>query len=449
MLLHSLKMIWAERKSNGWILLELIVIFTILWFCSGFMYEKGKQFFEPIGFDIHHTYLLRFGIGKNVNIEDYSQDYDYPQDGLTIIEKLKQYPAIESACLSNSASAPYLSSYRGRTVSKDSAYYQYAYRQVSPEYFDVFKIKFQSGGPFGANEILSKNQVVASPEADNTFFKEDITSLKEIINWELEPGYNPTTQEEYDQAPKVKVVWKVTGVTDKIKRNEDEPYRRILFFPMKRNDFDPRQENDACFCIRVKPQADKNFIATFRKEMSEQLKIGPFELTSIAPLSESRTSYLKDTTEKIETMGVVILFLLVNVFLGIVGTFRFRANARRGEIGLRCALGSSKKKIRQLLLDETFLILLVASIPATILALNIQWLGILPKLGVSILEDKNPGEMMMFFSDHAILNKSMFLLNLIIYLITFVTMLIIIWLGTWYPAKKASEIQPAEALHYE
>jgi putative ABC transport system permease protein len=67
-------MIWAERKSNLWIFVELILIFTILWFCSGFMYEKGKQYFEPVGMDINHTYLLRFNIRNNVNIDDYPKD---------------------------------------------------------------------------------------------------------------------------------------------------------------------------------------------------------------------------------------------------------------------------------------------------------------------------------------------------------------------------------------
>ena len=444
MLLHSLKMIWAERKSNIWIMLELIVIFTILWFCSGFMYEIAKNFIEPVGVDIKHTYTLRFNINRNVNIDEYPQDYDYPQDGITIMERIKKYPAIESACFSSRSSTPYAGSYSGNSILKDTINYAYKVSTVSPEYFDVFKIKFLSGKPFDANEVLSKNQVVASPMASNRFFEEDITYLKEIIKLELEPGQNPQTHEEYLQAPKIETIWKVTGVVNKIKRGEFYPYERIIFFPMNRNDFSP-QYGRTDFCIRVKPQADKNFIETFRKDMSEQLKVGPFELSSIEKISDRRDVFLQDGTDKVETMSVVIIFLLINVFLGIVGTFRFRANARRGEIGLRCAIGSSKNKIQQLLLSETFMILLLASIPATIIALNIQIMGVLPKLGVSILDVTK----ISMAKEEGVENMSVFLLNLITYLITFVSMLIIIWLGTWYPAKKASEIQPAEALHYE
>jgi len=438
---HSLKMVWAERKSNSWILLELIVIFTILWFCSGFMYEKGKQFFEPLGFDINHTYLLRFDIRKNVNIEDYPKDYDYPQDGLTIMDRIKKYPAIENACFSSNYSTPYQFSYRGRGILNDTTFYGCRYCEVTSEYFDVFRIKFQSGRPFDANESLSKNYTVAAPEADNSFFKDDITSLKEIINIELAPGEAWTDNvKEFLKKKTVSTVWKVTGVVNKIKRSEYYSYGRILFFPLSQSDLNPQNVD---LCIRVKPQSDKNFIATFRKEMNEQLKVGPFELASLTPLSESRSLFTQDTRAKIETIWVVILFLLVNVFLGIVGTFRFRANARRGEIGLRCALGSSKKKIQQLLLGETFMILLIASIPATILALNIQLYGIVSKLGISILENTNMVE------NAANSKHSTTLLNLITYLITFVMMFVIIWLGTWYPAQKASKIQPAEALHDE
>jgi len=441
MLQHSLKMIWAERKSNTWIFIELIVIFTILWFCSGFMYERGKKLFEPTGMDINHTYVLNFDIQKNVNIEDYPKDYDYPQDLNTIMERLKQYPAIENACFSNYYSTPYSGSYQGRGIFKDSVIYDYAFRSVSPEYFDVFKIKFQSGKPFDANEALSKDQVVASPEADNTFFKnEDITSLKEIIKIDFNPGFNPKgkPQEEIEKAIKTKTVWKVTGAIKKLKRSEVEPYRRILFFPIHLSDFSLNYPNMVDFCIRVKPQFDKNFINTFRKDMGERLKVGPLELSTITPPSKNRSMFLRDTMEQIEMMWVVIAFLLVNVFLGIVGTFRFRANARRGEIGLRCAMGSSKLKIQQLLLSETFVLLLLASIPATIIALNIQWLGILTKLGVSIMADTEIAR-----------NKVVIMQNVITYLFTFGSMLLIIWLGTRYPAKKASEIQPAEALHYE
>ena len=439
---HSLKMIWAERKSNIWIMLELIVIFTILWFCSGFMYEIVKKFVEPVGVDIKHTYVLRFNFDRNLNMADYQQDYDYAQDGITILERLKQHPAIESACVSLRNSTPYTGSYSGAGVEKDSINYPYQTRKVSPEFFDVYKINFQSGRTFDANEVLSKNQVVASPIANNTFFTEDITSLKEIIKHELEPGYHPKTNEEYEQAPKIEIIWKVTGVVNKIKRSEVFPYERNIFFPISRNEFHPRQID---FSIRVKPQADKNFIETFKKEMNEQLKVGPFELLVMLPVSDIRDVMLRETDEKIETISAVIIFLMINVFLGIVGTFRFRANARRGEIGLRCAMGSSKNKIQQLLLSETFMILLLASIPATIIALNIQMLGLLSNLGISIL-DVTENSMS---QEKGVLNKSMFLFNLITYLITFVTMLVIIWLGTWYPAKKASEIQPAEALHYE
>ncbi len=441
MIRHSFKMIWAERKSNLWILIELIFVFSILWFCSSFIYEKGKQLSEPMGVDIKHTYLLRFKFQKDINKDNYSNDYDFPQDGITILDRLKKYPGIESCCFADESSLPYSGSYSAYSIEKDSISYQIAVRGVSHEYFDVFKIKFQRGKPFDSNELISKNQVVASPDKENKFFKEDIVYLKQIMKKERDqtriPEVEPKTREEWE-AYVIEVPYQVVGVVNKIKRSEYELYERIEFQPLKRKNFDPRTIN---ICIRVKPETDKYFTDKFQKEMGEQLKVGPFELASITPFSEKRTKYLVDDQEIIQLVMVVISFLLINVFLGILGTFRFRANARRGEIGLRTALGSSKKKIQQLLLTETFLMLFIASIPGTIIALNIQMSGLLPKLGIPFIKGaKGATEMG---------SMCMVGVYLITYLITFAMMLIIMWLGTWYPAKKSSEIQPAEALHYE
>ena len=59
--------------------------------------------------------------------------------------------------------------------------------------------------------------------------------------------------------------------------------------------------------------------------------------------------------------------------LGILGTFYFRTQSRRSEIGLRIALGSSKRKIRSLIFTETLLLLFLASIVATILCMALRF----------------------------------------------------------------------------
>ncbi len=436
MLKHSFKMIWAERKSNTWILIELIIVFSILWFCSGFVYEKSKTYFEPIGFDIDHVYLLEFSYRKDINRNDYNSE-KLADAGITIFERTKKNPMIETACYCRSNAYPYSGSYSTGNFYKngnlrDSISYTASKRDVSPEFFDVFKIKFQKGRTFDSNEVVAGDYVIVSPDRNNKFYDESILSMEYLISkgenpnaTGKRPSKKPVTDEEWEYFNTFYIDIKepVAGIVNKMKRSDYENYERILFWPLQKS-YLTHLQGQTPISVRVKPDADKDFPAKFKREMKEQLKAGPYELVGVKPYKDLRSDFNREDNETMQIALAIVSFLLINVFLGILGTFRFRANARRGEIGLRCAVGSSKRKIQYLLLGETFALLLIASIPGTIIAINIQLTGVASQLGIRAS-------------------------NWIVYAITFLTMLIIVWLGTWYPAKKGSDIQPAEALHYE
>ena len=58
MIRHIFKIIWNERKTNAWIVLEYILVFCVLWFCVDYLYYMGKCYWEPVGFDTKNTYVL-------------------------------------------------------------------------------------------------------------------------------------------------------------------------------------------------------------------------------------------------------------------------------------------------------------------------------------------------------------------------------------------------------
>ena len=62
---------------------------------------------------------------------------------------------------------------------------------------------------------------------------------------------------------------------------------------------------------------------------------------------------------------------MVNVFLGLIGTFWFRTRRRRNEIALRLAMGSTKKQIFCLLMGEGLLLLTLVTLPAMIVCYNV------------------------------------------------------------------------------
>ena len=122
------------------------------------------------------------------------------------------------------------------------------------------------------------------------------------------------------------------------------------------------------------------------------------------------------------------VFLMLNIFLGILGTFWFRTQQRRGEIALFKALGSTNHDVFLRQISEGLILLSVATLFAIIIDLNLAFIN----LNTS--------------HDGTYLEPIRFITTVVIsYLLT--ALMIIV--GTWFPARKAMSIQPAEALHEE
>ena len=119
-------------------------------------------------------------------------------------------------------------------------------------------------------------------------------------------------------------------------------------------------------------------------------------------------------------------FLLVNIFLGLLGTFWFRTQQRRAEIALMMALGASKRVMFVRLISEGILLLAVVTPLALIINFNIAYAELTPLWNLTSLSVGR------FF---------------ISAFIAFALMLLMIILGIWFPARKAMKIQLAEALH--
>ncbi len=61
MIKHILKIIWNQRRSNGWIFAELLVVVAILWVMMDSMLVDQYTYHSPLGFDIRNTYKIQLG----------------------------------------------------------------------------------------------------------------------------------------------------------------------------------------------------------------------------------------------------------------------------------------------------------------------------------------------------------------------------------------------------
>ena len=69
--MQLLKQIWNERRSNGWLWAELLIVFVVLWYIVDWTYATARTYYEPLGYDITNTYYLELSL-KTISLHIFS-----------------------------------------------------------------------------------------------------------------------------------------------------------------------------------------------------------------------------------------------------------------------------------------------------------------------------------------------------------------------------------------
>ena len=117
----------------------------------------------------------------------------------------------------------------------------------------------------------------------------------------------------------------------------------------------------------------------------------------------------------------------MNAFLAIIGTFWSRTRERTEELSIRLIFGATPQSLMKMLIGEGLLLISFAFIPVVIL---VYCMGNAEMIGVYLTE----WDMMRFFVGVSA---------------TFLILLSVAVLSVWFPARKAMQINPVEALHGE
>lgn len=154
-------------------------------------------------------------------------------------------------------------------------------------------------------------------------------------------------------------------------------------------------------------------------------------LTELTEMQKARKANQRrgDTQVRLSVSGIV--FLLIIIFLGLLGTFWFRIRQRTGEIALRKTCGATSYDVFRRIVSEGLLLLLFISIPALITD------GLLTHY------------LMRDFSFSMNDYQFSWIPAIIAYLIALALLVIMIVIGVWFPARQAMKIEPAIALKDE
>lgn len=337
-----------EWRTNIWMGIELLIVSVVLFVLIDKIYTTLATINEPLGFNAEHCYLLDVRTISEASPEyvKYADDDAATTDLLTLLDRIKARPEISAAAISRN-SYPYNPNNSSIQVDIDTfsmADMPLLSRNIEPDFFKVFQIEGIDGeSPELLAEALKRNKALLSDNALQT--KAGIKSLKPFYGKQIVLRDNDDTLELRNAVKPVRY-------GDYISANS---YIGASVFTLVTRQHYPYANE---LTVRVLDNLDKDFAETLMADADGYLRVGNWYIASVRSFDFIRNRY--NSTPKAETRNTIVcaLFLLVNIFLGILGTFWFRTCQRMKEIALRMACGATRSDIFRRILGEGELLLL-------------------------------------------------------------------------------------------
>ena len=390
MLKHLFKLIWNKKKENFLLISEVLISFMVIFAVFTMVVHNYQNYKLPRGFDYEQVWSVSLG--------DLRESKDKDSVRMThenLRNALKSLPQIKELSFT-SANVPFSNSMYRTTVSyKGKEVVTDLYRsEIS--YKDVLRMQLLSGRWFSAEDNASaKKPLIIDASGKERLFGsgEAVGKMVSLDGQDL------------------KVIGVVQSFKDKSDFKSPDPaiFTRIDTSNIK---------DVANILIRVSPGADAAFEGKVYKLIAS-MKSSNLE---IKHLSDLRTSKNKETTIPMIIFFIVAGFLIFNVALGIFGVLWYNINKRRGEIGLRRAIGATASSVSGQLVGEAIVLATFSLIIGSFFAIQFPLLNV-------------------FDLPASVYLTAQFLAILFIYLLVILCAL--------YPGKQAAAIYPAVALHEE
>lgn len=390
---HLFKLIWNKKKQNFLLMSEMLVSFLVIFAVFTLMVYYYTNYKKPIGLDYENLWLVSYNNSNPTKSTD-SLNLYYE----TLRQEMKAMPQVKevSFCSNNVpfSNNQWTGGVHYKNLSPGSDYFI-----ADDNYKNALNLKVIEGRWFEKNDAASKNKPVVINE-----------QLKDELFGNEDPIGKLVGQDEKKRD------LKVIGVIQSIKYGGD--------YSIARSGFYQRADTGAyrglgSMMVQVAPNADAAFEGHLYKLLANYMKNSHIEIEHMA--NKKKSSNLFSLVPMIVTL-IVACFLVINVALGLFGIMWYNINKRRGEIGLRRAIGATGKSVSSQLVMESIILATLSLVVGTFFAIQFPLLSV-------------------FNLQAGIYLTAMVLSIIFIYLLVLVCSL--------YPGKQAAAIYPAVALHEE
>lgn len=425
------KNLWARRRRNGWLLAELILVSIVSWIILDPVIVVTHDRHIPLGYDADRLCLVSLGAlqpqapGYDAQAQDSAALID---NYLLFVRRVKDYPGVELAtplmgyCFPSAEGSSNASFFaEGDTLDVSVMMIEFL---PHTQFFETYGFRPGKGKtPAQLSDYnYTRNDVVMTENALETLFHSKEPQGKRCwYNQGEDTTYMPVVGSV--EIFKIFSEWRPVPVAFtpmlSIRVSDIPEYARIL--------------------IRLKEGTSMTrFLHDFRPWMVKELRAGNL-------FARSAQSY-DDLIAEREASGAtaiyrrnlaVAAFFLINLCLGVIGTFWLQTRTRREEVGVILSFGGTPGDIVRLLMGEGAVLTFVAVLTGCLLYLQ-----------YALKEGLNSG------SNWVNTTETYWVMNftqhfLIVSAIVFLIMLVVVLIGIYIPARRISRIPPTEALRDE
>jgi putative ABC transport system permease protein len=390
---HLFKMIWNKKKQNSLLIVEILLSFLVIFGVFSFALNSYNNYAKPMGFNYDKVWAISYNHTlETTNPDSVTLVYQ------TVLRNIKSMPLVVDASY-HSGNIPFSNNHsttgltqKGVQVTGINTFF------TDENYVSTMGVKMLSGRWYDKTDPITKSTIIII----NNTLKEKLFGKANAVGQML--GDDPKNRQ------------KIIGVISDIKNDGDYQVAAPALY--NRHDTSTYKWMGKIL-VKVRPEADAAFEGKLYKFMAGSLKKSNIE---IEHLDNKLAAYNKFTLVPLIILSIVAAFLIINVALGIFGVLWYNINKRRGEIGLRRAVGAPGSAVSAQLVYEALILATLSLIIGAFFAVQF------PLLNVFDL----PASVYLF---------AMLFAVIFIYLLVLVCSL--------YPGKQAAAIYPAVALHEE
>ena len=326
MIKHIFKLIWNKRGSNALILIEIFLAFLVLFAVLSYVIYNFKMLSAPLGFETEDKWIV------------YLDDLDQ-KDSLEVLE-MKNILHAELLDLENVEAVSYsenITPFSGNQSRNGDDKMGFEINSLlafaDADFAEALNMNIEQGRWFKEEDLNATYPAIIA----NRKFMDEYFEDKEMI----------------DSMIFFMGEHRLIGVVDAYRYigefAENEPQ---LFFQV------PRQSKDASnMILKMRKNTPTAYEEEINKLVASITKSSSFIIKDIEKL---RAENSKSTWIPLIALLSICGFLCVNVALGLFGVLWYNINKRRGEIGLRRAVGAHSSDISKQFILEILILALIA-----------------------------------------------------------------------------------------